>query len=190
MAASPVPPPEPDAGHVPITEEFDSYKHTLPSAAPVAAAMLLVVIVLGILAYVLRAKPIATGSIDEAFAVTLPAQSTSLAVVNVSFRNVTEKPLQLVNVNVAVHVKGASYQDNFASVADIPRYFQALPPLQEHAETPLSRDLMIAPGQNVSGSAIVSVPLTQEDFDARDSMTVTLTFADHPAVKFTAGKLQ
>ena len=106
-----------------MTEEFDSLKHTMPNAVPVAIAMLLVVVVLGILAYVLRAKPVATGSIDEAFAVTIPSQNSSLAVVNLSFQNVTEKPLRLLNVNVSVHAKGADFSDDFGAVADFPRHF-------------------------------------------------------------------
>ena len=57
------PEPEPDAGHVPITEELDSFKHTMPNAVPVVAAMLLVVVVLGILAFVFRAKPVAAATL-------------------------------------------------------------------------------------------------------------------------------
>ena len=33
-----------DAGHVPITEEFDSAKRTLPAIAPLAVALLVVVV--------------------------------------------------------------------------------------------------------------------------------------------------
>jgi hypothetical protein len=150
--------------------------------------MLLVVIVVGAFAYFLRAKPVAAGSIDGVFAVTLPAQNTSLAVVNLSFHNATEKRLQLLNVNVAIHARDAEYNDDFAAVSDFPRYFQALPLLQEHAQTPLTRDLQLAPNQDVSGTVIVSFPLTQQDIDARDSMTATLTFAGHPPVKLASGK--
>ena len=50
---SPTNNPEPNAGQVPMTEEFDSLKHTLPNAVPVAIAMLLVVVVVAMLAYVL-----------------------------------------------------------------------------------------------------------------------------------------
>ena len=51
MADNPIPnkptKPEYDAGHVPITEEFDSPKRTLPPAAPVAIALAVVAIVIG-----------------------------------------------------------------------------------------------------------------------------------------------
>ncbi len=187
---SPTNPPEPNAGQVPMTEEFDSFKHTLPNALPVVVAMLLVVVVVGILAYVLRAKPVATGSIDEAFAATLPNQNSSLVIVTLSFQNVTEKPLRLLNVNVAVHAKGADFNDDFGSVTDFPRYFQALPALEQHARSGLVRDAKLAPMEKLTGSVIVSLPLKQEEFDARDSLTATLKFADHAPVKISSGKKQ
>src|ERR1700687_3020214 len=120
---SPTNRPEPSAAQVPLTEEFDSFKHTMPNAVPVVVAMLLVVVVIGILAYVLRAKPVVTGSIDEAFAATVPTQNNSLAIVTLNFQNVTEKPLRLTNINVAVHAKGSDFNDDFGSVTDFPRYF-------------------------------------------------------------------
>ena len=46
----PNPAAEPDAGHIPITEEFDSPKHTMPDKAPVIIALLLVAIVVGVVA--------------------------------------------------------------------------------------------------------------------------------------------
>lgn len=186
--ASPTIPPEPNAAQVPMTEEFDSLKHTMPNAVPVIIAMLLVAVILGVLAYVLRARPVATGSIDEAFAVTIPTQNTSLAVVNLNFQNVSEKPLRLLNVNIAVHAKGSDFNDDFGSVADFPRYFEAFPALGQHARPALVRDTKLAPMERLAGSAIVSLPLTQQEFDARDSMTATLTFADHPPVKIVSGK--
>jgi len=187
---SPTPPPEPDAGHIPLTEEFDSFKHTMPNAMPIVIAMVLVAVILATLAFFLRARPVAAGSIDDAFAVTLPGQNSSLAAVTLSFQNVSEKPLRLIDINIAVHAKGSNFSDDFASVADIPRYFEALPALEQHATRSLVRDTKLAPTEKTSGSVIVSFPLTQEEFNSRDSLTATLTFADHPPVKITSGKKQ
>ncbi len=51
MAKNEIPPkapkPQYDAGHVPITEEFDSAKRSLPPAVPVVIALLVVGIVVG-----------------------------------------------------------------------------------------------------------------------------------------------
>ncbi len=189
MTSPSVPPqPEENLGQVPMTEEFDSFKHTMPNAVPIATAMLLVIVIIGILAYVFRPKPVAAGTIDEAFAATAPGQSNSLVLVNLSFQNVSEKPLRLTNVNVAVHAKGSDFKDDVAPASDFPRYFEAFPALGQHARPGLLRDSKFAPKENVAGSVLVAYPLTQEEFDARDSLTVTLTFADHPSVKITSGK--
>ena len=56
--------PEYDAGHVPITEELDSAKRTLPPAAPVAIALVVVAIVVGIIAYTERSTPVSKGGIE------------------------------------------------------------------------------------------------------------------------------
>ncbi|PSH03496.1 MAG: hypothetical protein CXZ00_11805 [Acidobacteria bacterium] len=185
---SPTNPSEPNAAQVPMTEEFDSFKHTMPNFLPVVIAMMLVAAVLGFLAYILRSTPVVAGSIDEAFAVTIPNQNSSLAVVNLTFQNLTKKSLWLENINVAVHTKDSDFKDDFGSVADFPRFFQASPALKQHAQTGLVRDTKIAPMEKTSGSVIVSFPLTQEEFDARDSMTVKLTFADQKSVTITTGK--
>ncbi len=186
--ASPTNPPEHNPAHVPMTEEFDSFKHTMPNAVPIVVAMLLVVVVIGILAYVFRAKPVIRGSIDEAFAVAVPGQNTSLAIITLDFRNITEKPLWLNNINIAVHAKGSDFNDDFAPVSDFPRYFQALPALEQHAKPGLVRDAKFAPMEKAIGSVLVSFPLTQEEFDSRDSLTATLKFADHAPVKITSEK--
>ncbi len=171
-----------------MTEEFDSFKHTMPNAVPIVVAMLLVAAVLGIVAYVLRPKPVINGSIDEAFAATVPTQNSSLAVVTLNIQNLTEKPLWLTNINIAVHAKGSDFNDDFGSVADFPIYFQAIPALQQHVRSGLVRDTKFAPREKVIGSVIVSFPLTQDEFDARDSLVATLKFADHAPVKITSRK--
>lgn len=178
--------PEPDAAHVPMTEEFDSFKHTLPNAVPIAIAMVSVVIVIGIMAFFFRAKPVAAGAIDDAFAVTIPGQNSCLAIVTLDFQNITEKSLRLININVAVHAKGSDYKDDFGSATDFPRYFQAFPALEQHAKPGLVRDTKLAPHEKALGSVIVTFPLTQEEFDARDSLTATLQFDNYAPVKITS----
>ncbi|MBV9608247.1 MAG: hypothetical protein JO187_01710, partial [Acidobacteria bacterium] len=49
--------PAPDAGHIPITEEMDSYKWTLPPVAPVIIVVLVLGAIVGAFAWFLRAKP-------------------------------------------------------------------------------------------------------------------------------------
>ena len=71
--------PQYDAGHVPITEEFDSPKRSLPPAVPVAIALAIVAIVIGVIAFVERSKPVAQGGIDAVYA-SQPANMTNTMV--------------------------------------------------------------------------------------------------------------
>src|ERR1035438_2078373 len=60
MADDPTPPqPQYDAAHVPIMEEFDNAKRSLPPAVPVVIALLVVGIVVAVIAFL-------TGVTDEA----------------------------------------------------------------------------------------------------------------------------
>lgn len=183
MATKSNPAPEPeDFGHVPITEEFDSPKHTLPDKGPVIIALALVVVAVAAIVWFFRATPVASGSIDEAFAVDVPGQNIVLATVQLTIKNVTEKPLVLRNINVTAQTDKGEFSDDFSAVSNFQRYFQAFPDLQQHSIEGLQRDLNIPPGQQVSGSVIVSFPVTKPEFDARRALSASVSFYDHPPV--------
>src|ERR1051326_1334822 len=71
---------------VPMGEEFDKAKWTMPPWQPVVIALVVVGIIVGIIAYFNRAKPAATGGIDEVTAVAVPGDSV-MAAINVHFGN-------------------------------------------------------------------------------------------------------
>lgn len=176
--------PEPqDAGHVPITEEFDSPKHTLPDAAPVIIALLIVAVAVGVIAYVFRATPVATGTIDEAFAVSVPNQNSVLVTVQLTIKNVTKKTLHVRNINITARTDQGEFSDDFASIADFDRYFRAFPELQQHSVEGLPRELKIPAGAQVTGSVIVSFPITKETFDKRRALIASLNFYDNRPVE-------
>ncbi len=183
MATQSNPAPDPqDAGHVPITEEFDSPKHTLPDRGPMIIALVFVAVVLAAVVWFFRATPVASGSIDEAFAVDVPNQGTVLATVQITLKNVTEKPLSLRNINITIQTDKGEFSDDFSSVANFQRYFQAFPDLQQHSIEGLPRELKIPPGNQVSGSVIVSFPITKQEFDSRRGLSASVSFYDHPPV--------
>src|SRR3974377_968037 len=97
MADSKAPQKKPkfDAGHVPITEEFDSAKRTLPAAVPLAIALAAVMIAVGAVAYLFRAKPVAQGGIDAVY-FSEPANMTNgMVLLQVTLRNVGSKTLYI-----------------------------------------------------------------------------------------------
>jgi hypothetical protein len=183
MASQSNPTPDPqDAGHVPLTEEFDSPKHTLPDKGPVIIALVLVAVVLAAIVWFFRATPVATGSIDEAYAVDVPGQGIVLATVQLTLKNVTQKQLDLRNINISVQTDKGEFNDDSSSVANFQRYFQAFPDLQQHSIEGLPRELKVPAGTQVSGSVIVSFPISKQEFDSRRGLSASISFYDHPPV--------
>jgi len=166
-----------------MTEEFDSFKHTMPSAGPVMIAMVLLAIAIGAAAYFLRATPVASGSIDQAFAVNVPGQDIALATVQLSLTNISKKPLFLKNVKITIRTGKGEFSDDFGSVSDFERYFQAFPELRQHSITGLTRESRIAPGDRISGSVMVSFPVSKESFDNRQGITATVSFYDRRPIE-------
>ena len=103
MADNEIPPkpaqPQFDAGHVPITEEFDSPKRSLPPVVPVAIALVIVAIVVGVIAFVERSKPVAQGGIDAVYASQPANMTNTMVVLQVTMRNVGDKALYIKSIS-------------------------------------------------------------------------------------------
>jgi len=165
--------PEYDAGHVPITEEFDSAKRTLPPAAPVAIALLVVAFVVGVIAYLNRAKPVAQGGIDAVYFSEPAGMTNGMALLQVTLRNVGSKTLYIKNIKVNLKTD-QELSDAAASPTDYDRYFMAYPDLKEHATQPLVVEMKIPSGGEQKGTVLVSFPVTKEQFDARKELSVAI----------------
>jgi hypothetical protein len=184
--------PEYSAGHVPITEEFDSAKRTLPPVAPVAIALVVVAIVVGIIAFAFRAKPVAQGGIDAVYVSTQPGQPNIFVPIQVTLRNVTDKTIYVKEISATVKTDQGEQSDTGAASTDYERYFAAFPDLKEHSTQPLVVETKIAPGAEQKGTVLVSFPLTKEQFEARKDLTVTIQPYDQREIvlreKSTAAK--
>ena len=163
-----------DAGHVPITEELDSAKRTLPPAAPVAIALVVVAIILGIIAYVERSKPLAQGGIDAVY-FSQPANMPSpMILLEVTLRNVGDKTLYIKSISANLKTEQGDQSDEAANVSDFDRYLSAYPDLRQHKGTPLVVETKIKPGAEQKGTVLVSFPVTQQQFDTRKDLSVTI----------------
>jgi preprotein translocase subunit Sec61beta len=165
--------PQFDAGHVPITEEFDSAKRQLPPAAPVAIALAVVAIVVGIIAFMLRAKPVAQGGIDTVYFSEPAGLTNGMVLLQVTLRNIGSKTLYIKNIKVNLKTD-QELSDDPASPSDYDRYFMAYPDLKEHATQPLVVETKIAPSAEQKGTVLVSFPVTKEQFVARKDLNVTI----------------
>ena len=178
-----------DAGHVPITEEFDSPRRTLPPVLTLALALVVVAVFIVGIAYVFRSKPVAQGQIDNVFISQSKGQPNSMLVIQVSLRAIGDKPLYIKAITAELKTQSDSYSDEAASASDYDRYFQAYPDLKEHAMKALAVETKIPPGAQESGSVVVTFPIDKGEFDTRKSLTVTVEPYDQkPIVLKEAGK--
>ncbi len=170
-----------DYAHVSMSEEFSTSKWTLPPVGIVAIAILAVAIIVGAIAWFTRAKPGASGTIDDIAAVETTPGNVMVAT-QVTLTNITDKPFWVRKVDAKLQAGDAKeYTDTAASAADFERYFQAFPDLRPHATAaPLVRDIRIAPGATIHASAIFSFPLTKDAFDQRKSLSVVVQPFDQP----------
>jgi len=157
----------------PAYEEFGTARRSLPPVAPVAIAIALVAIGVAIIAYTQRAKPVAQGSIDGVW-FSQPANMPSpMILVAFTLRNVSDKTLYVKDISAAVKTEQGDQSDEAASASDYDRYLAAYPDLAGHGR-PLHVETKIQPGAEQKATVMVSLPVTQEQFDGRKDLTVTI----------------
>ena len=178
MAENGVPPkpaqPQYDAGHVPITEEFDSPKRSLPPAVPVVIALVVVAIVVGVIAFVERSKPVAQGGIDSVYASQPANMTNTMVALQVTVSNVGDKALYIKSITANLKTDQGDQSDDAASASDYDRYFTAYPELRQHSTQPLTVETKIMPGAEQKGTVLVSFPVTEQQFNARKDLNVTI----------------
>ena len=187
----PKPPAAPDAGHVPMTEEFDSAKWTLPPIVPAAIGLLIVAVVVGTILLGGRAKRGGSGAITGVYAVDQKGQAGVLAVVQVHISNLGERPMWIKSVSVTIETDQGKWTDEAAAPVDFNRYFQAYPELKQYEKAPLAAESKIQPGGQLDGMVLVGYPpppepnaatpppsFTKTDFDKRKSLTVNIELYD------------
>ena len=102
----------------PAYEEFGTAKRSLPPVAPVAIAIVLVAVVVAIIAYTQRAKPMAQGTIDGVW-FSQPANMPSpMILVAFTLRNVSDKTLYVKDISAAVKTDQGDQTDEAASASD------------------------------------------------------------------------
>ena len=175
----------------PAYDEFGTAKRNLPPAAPVAIAIVLVAIVIGIIGYVNRAKPTAQGNIDGVWFSQPANMSSPMILMEVTVHNLGDKTLYIKDIKAGVKTDQGDQSDDAASASDYDRYLIAYPALYGHAR-PLHVEMKVPPGADQKGSVMISLPITQQQFDARKDLTVTIERYDQaPLViheKAPAGK--
>ena len=163
-----------------VTQDMATPERSLPPARIVLIALAGLAVVLAIYGFLGRAKPQGAGAIDNVAAVEIPNQNSVLVALTVTLHNSGEKPLWIHNIEAKLKTPAQEYSDDAASAVDFERYFQAFPALKQNSQAALMPETKILPGNEARGTVIVSFPVTQADFDKRQSISVLVHPYDQP----------
>jgi hypothetical protein len=163
-------------------EEFDSAKRSLPPAVPVVIALVIVGIVVAVIAFLERSKPVAQGGIDAVYASQPEDMTNTMVVLNVTLRNVGDKALYIKSISANLKTDQGDQSDDAASASDYDRYFSAYPDLREHATQPLTVETKIMPGAEQKGTVLVAFPITELQFSDRKDLNVTIVPYDQSPI--------
>jgi hypothetical protein len=184
QATKPQPGSAPNAGHIPITEEMDSAKWTLPPIVPLLVAAVLVAIVVSVVVFSNKTKPSASLAITKV--VSAAQEGNTMVAVQIKLDNQVEGPLWIKEIRAEVETAdGKKYSDSAAPGVDGPRYMEAFPPLQEAKADWLKEDLKIPTKTSFNGVAIFSYPVAKEAFDKRRQVTLRIQLYDRPTLVAT-----
>jgi len=171
----------PDAGHIPITEELDSAKWTLPPIIPLLVAAVVVGILVAVVALSNRTKPSASLAITKV--VSAAQESNTMVAIQIKLDNQVEGPLWIKRIQAEVEtLDGKKYSDSAAPAVDGPRYIEAFPPLAEAKADWLKEDLKIPTKTSFNGVAVFSYPVDKATFDKRKQITMRIQLYDRPTL--------
>ena len=189
----------PDAGHVPMTEELDSARWSLPPIVPVVVAAAVLAIVLGIYLASSRKPPTSTGSTVRVVALPMhieskgsiaPGQEGTIdqnveksdsVLVNIALdvKNAIGKPMYIKGLQAKLVTDKGEFTDDAAPASDYERIVQAYGQLSIPDLKPFQVESNIPANVDQKGLAIFSFPVSRDDWDKRKSLQATVNFYDH-----------
>jgi hypothetical protein len=152
----------------------------LPPAKIVLLAIAAVLVVVGFASFLHRAKPQASGSLDNVAAAEIPGQSATLVALTFTLRNTADKILYVHNIQGKLKAASGESSSEAVSAVDFDRYFQAFPTLKNGAQAPLSPEAKLQPREAVTRTVIVAFPVTLDVFNQRHSVSVIVEPYDQP----------
>jgi hypothetical protein len=173
-----------DRGHIPMTEEMDSAKWTLPPIIPLLIAAVVVGILVAVVALSNRTKPSAALAITKV--VSAAQESNTMVAIQIKLDNQVEGPLWIKQIQAEVEAPdGKKYTDSAAPGVDAPRYVEAFPALGEAKADWLKEDLKVPTKTSFNGVAIFSFPVDKATFDKRKQVTMRIQLYDRPTLVAT-----
>jgi hypothetical protein len=168
-----------------IGEEYGTARKNLPPAGILAICIAVVLVIVATYALTHRAHALSSGSIDDVTAVAIPGQDMVMVAINVTMHNNAEKPSWIHTIQATLDTGKDKHSDDASPAVDAQRYFQAFPALKQHAIAFLLPEARLDARSTTSGTVVVSFPVTEEVFNARKSLIVTVTPYDELPVVIT-----
>ena len=199
----------PDAGHVPMTEELDSARWSLPPLVPVAAAGAVLALVIGIYLMSSRKPPTSTGSAVRVVALPVHIESKGsiapgqegtidqnieksdsvLVNILIDVKNAISKPMYIKGITAKLVTDKGEYSDDAAPASDYGRVIQAYPELAIPEGKPIQSESSIAANTEERGLAVFSFRVPREEWDKRKSLQASVNFYDHAPLVVDATQL-
>ena len=163
-----------------IADEFGTAKRNLPPVKPLLLTTAGILIIVGVVAFLQRAKPQGGGSLDEVVAVEIPGQNASLVALTFTLRNSGAKSLWVHDIQAKLATSNGELTSEAVSAVDFDRYYQAFPALKANAQPALAPEDKLQPGQEIKRTVMVSFPVTLDAFNQRRSVSVAIQPYDQP----------
>jgi hypothetical protein len=173
-SAAPETPKSPSGPTVNIGEEFGTAKKNLPPGKILVIAIIVLGIVVAFLSFLKRAKPQASGTLDNVMAVEIPGQNSTMAALTFTLHNTSDKILYVHTLQASLKAPNGDATADAVSAVDFDRYFQAFPGLKNGSQAPLSPEAKIQPGETTSRTIIVAFPVTLDTFNQRQVLAAVI----------------
>ena len=174
-APNPPAPPAPTAGPtINIGEEYGTAKKNLPPAKIVLLAVAAVIVIVLIASFLKRAKPQASGTLENVVAVEIPEQNSTMVALTFALHNTSDKVLYVRSLEGSIKAPSGDFTADAVSAIDFERYFQAFPALKVGAEPALAPETKLQPGETVLRTIIVVFPIPLDKFNQRTATSAVI----------------
>jgi hypothetical protein len=109
-----------------------------------------------------------------------------VVIAEVRLRNPNAIPIYLSDISAVVTLPTEQDRSFAANPANYNRLFLAYPELAPMKDQPLLRDAAIPPGETVEGQLVFNYAITQDQWNARKSLDLTISFVHQNDLTLTA----
>ncbi len=163
-----------------IADEFGTAKRNLPPVKPLLLTTVGILMIVGVVAFLQRAKPQGSGSLDNVAVVEIPGQDAVLVALTFTLHNSGKKSLWVHDIKGHVSTSTGDLSSEAVSAVDFDRYYQAFPDLKASTQPALAPEDKLQPSQEIKRTVIVSFPMPLEKFKQRYSVSVVVQPYDQP----------